>query len=157
VKKKHAPEQYTAKPKTVAVKFSTMPSKHPAFGVAKLLVNWMERGGVPPSVILLHGLHWARSPENDGLPVDTYRPQIEMQGTDNKVISEILSALGRPQADKIQVIATWLQSVWLKKVSGTSRSFNSQKGREISMPRKVPRKAKSSSLAKPVIVVKKKR
>ncbi len=76
MRKKHAPEQYAAKPKGVVVKSST--PRHPAFGVAKALVSWMARGGVPPSIILLHGLNLARRPENDGLPVDTYRPQLEV-------------------------------------------------------------------------------
>jgi len=149
MKKKHAPEQYAAKPRTVAAKSNTVPSKHPAVGVAKVLVRWMERGGVPPSVILLHGLHLARSPENDGLAVDTYRPQLKMQGTDNKVISEILDALARPQADKTQVIAAWLQSIWVKKSAGTCGISSTQKERKRStLPNKPvgsPRKAKGSS------------
>ena len=77
-----------------------MLSVHPAVGVAQGLVRWLERGEVPPSVILLHGLHLARSPENDGLPVDTYRPQLKMQGTDSKAISKILDALARPKPSK---------------------------------------------------------
>jgi hypothetical protein len=160
MRKKHAPEQYAAKPKIVAVKSSTTPSMHPALGVAKVLVSWMERGGVPPSVILLHGLHLARSPENDGHPVDTYRPQLKMQGTDNKVISAILDALARPQTDKTRVIAAWLQSIWVKKSAGTSRISSSKKERKKStLPNKPvspPRKAKSSSSTKPMIEAKKK-
>jgi hypothetical protein len=161
MRKKHAPEQYAAKPKIVAAKSNTTPSMHPALGVTKVLVSWMERSGVPPSVILLHGLHLARSPENDGLPVDTYRPQLKMQGTDNKVISSILDALARPQADKIQVIAAWLQSFWVKKSTGTSRISSPKKEHKKSaLPNKLvgtPRNAKCPSSMKPVFKVKKKR
>lgn len=153
MRKKHPPEQYAAKPKSVVVKPSMTPVKHPALGVAKELVGWMERGGVPPSIILLHGLHFARSPENDGLPVDTYRPQRKMQGTDNKGISAILDALARPQVDKTQVIAAWLQSIWVKKSAGTSRITPSKKEHNKStLPRKPvspPRKGKGSSQTKP--------
>ena len=159
--KKRAPEQYAAKPKIVAVKSSITPTVHPALGVAKALVSWMARGGLPPSIILLHGLHLARSPENDGLPVDTYRPQLTMQGTDNKAISAILDALSRPQADKTQVIAAWLQSVWVKKSAGASRITPSTKEHKkpIAPKKQVrpPRKAKVSTLTKPKIEVKKKR
>lgn len=161
MKKKRAPEQYAPKSKTVAIKPRTTPSEHPAVGVAKELVKWLERGGVPPSVILLHGLHLARSPEYDGLPVDTYRPQLKMQGADSKAISEILDALARPQAAKAQVIAAWLQSNWVKKSAEKSQISSSQKKREISVhpnkPAKHPRKAQGSSSTKPVVVVKKKR
>ena len=161
MRKKHAPEQYAAKPKIVAVKSSTTPFMHPALDVAKVLVSWMERGGVPPSVILLHGLHLARSPENDGLPVDTYRPQLKMQGTDNKVISAILDALARPQADKTRVISAWLQSIWVKKSAVTSRiSLSKKEHKKSTLPNKPvspPRKAKGSSSTKPIIEVKKKR
>ena len=94
------------------------------------MIRWAEQGGVPLSIILLHGLHWARSPENDGLPVDMYRPQLKMQGTDNKAISKILDALARPQADKTQVIAAWLQSNWVKESAETSRISSFQKKRE---------------------------
>jgi hypothetical protein len=160
MKKKHAPEQYAAKPKTVAVKPSTTLSVHPAVGVAQGLVRWLERGEVPPSVILLHGLHLARSPENDRLPVDTYRPQLKMQGNDSKAISEILDALARPQAVKTRVIAEWLQSIWVRKSAGTSRISSFQKERETptspNKPANLPRKAQGSSSMKPVIVVKKK-
>jgi hypothetical protein len=159
--KKRAPEQYAAKPKNVVVKTSITTSMHPALGVAKTLVSWMARGGVPPSIILLHGLHFARSPENDGLPVDTYRPQLTMQGTDNKAISAILDALARPQADKTQVIAAWLQSVWVKKSAGASRITPSTKEhKKPTAPKKQvrpPRKAKVSTLTKPKIEVKTKR
>jgi len=161
MKKKQAPEQYAVKPKIVVVKSTTTPPSHPALGVAKELVGWMERGGVPPSIILLHGLHFARSAENDGLPVDTYRPQLKMQGTDNKAISAILDALARPQADKTQVIAAWLQSVWVKKsarasqITPTKKEFNKPTVRN--KPARPPNKAKGSNLTKPVITVKKKR
>jgi transcriptional regulator with XRE-family HTH domain len=153
MKKKHAPEQYAAKPKAVAVKPNTTLSVHPAVGVSKGLVSWLERGGVPPSVILLHGLHLARSPETDGLPVDTYRPHLKMQGADSKVISEILDALARPQSVKTRVIAEWLQSIWVKKSAGMSQTSSSQTNK-LSAP---PRKSQGFSSAKPVIVVKKKR
>jgi hypothetical protein len=103
----------------------------------------------------------ARSSENDGLPVDTYRPQLKMHGTDNKVISSILDALARPQADKIQVIAAWLQSIWVKKSVGTSRISSFKKEHKKStLPNKPvspPRNAKGSSTTKPMIEVKKKR
>lgn len=160
MRKKHAPVQYAAKPKVVAVKSSATPSKQPALGVAKDLVSWMQRGGVPPSVILLHGMHLARSPENDGLSVDTYRPHLKMQGTDNKVISSIMDALARPQADKTQVISSWLQSIWAKKSAGKSgiSSFKKEQ-KKSTLPKKPvspPRKPKGSSLSKPTIVIKKK-
>ena len=158
--KKRAPEQYAAKPKIVAVK-SSIALSVPALGVAKTLVSWMARGGVPPSIILLHGLHFARSPENDGLPVDTYRPQLTMQGTDNKAISAILDALARPQADKTQVVAAWLQSVWVKKSAGASRiTPTTKEHKKPTAPKKQvrpPRKAKVSTLTKAKIEVKKKR
>ena len=161
MKKKHAPEQYAAKPKAVAVKPITTLSVHPAVGIAKELISWMERGGVPPSVILLHGLHLARSPENDGLPVDTYRSHLEMQGADSKAISEILDTLSRPHAVKIRVIAEWLQSIWVKKSAGMSQISSSQKNSGTptlsNKPSVLPRKVQGFSSAKPVIVVKKKR
>ncbi len=161
MKKKHAPEQYAAKPQAVAVKPNTMLSVHPAVGVAQALVRWLERGGVPPSVILLHGLHLARSPENDALPVDTYRPQLTMQGTDSKSISDIMDALAHPQAVKTRVIAAWLQSNWVNKSAGISRIYSSQKDREThTHPNKTAKTARitqGSSSTKPVIVVKKKR
>lgn len=161
MKKKRAPEQYAAKPKIVAARSSITTSMHQALGVAKKLVSWMESGGVPPSVILLHGLHLARIPEDDGLPVDTYRPQLKMQGIDNKVISEIMDALARPQSDKTQAIAAWLQSNWVKKAAETSRIFSSKKVRKntnLSMkPVNQPKKVKSSSSTKPVTEDKKKR
>src|SRR5665647_3023464 len=161
MRKKHPPEQYAAKPKIVVVKSSSTPPINPALGVSKILVSSMERGGVPPSVILFHSMHYARSPENDGLPVDTYRPLLKMQGTDNKAISAILDALARPQVDKTQVIAAWLQSVWVKKSAGASRITPSTKEHKkpIAPKKQVrpPRKAKVSTLTKPMIVVKKKR
>jgi len=161
MRKKRPPEQYAAKPKSVVVKSSATLPRHPALDLAKVLVSWMARGGVPPSVILLHGLHLARSPENDGLPVDTYRPQLKMQGTDNKAISAILDALARPQADKIQVIAAWLQSIWVNKSTGTSRITSSRKEyKKSTLPNKPvspPKKAKGSSSTKHMIEVKKKR
>lgn len=160
MKKKQAPEQYAAKPKTVTVKPSSTISVHPAVGVAQSLVRWLERDEVPPSVILLHGLYLARCPKNDGLPVDRYRPQLQIQGTDSKAISEILDALARPQAVKTQVIAAWLQSLWVRKSAGTSWIASSQKERETPIPPNkpaLPRKAQGSSSTKPVIVVKKKR
>jgi len=161
MRKKHAPEQYAAKPKIVVVKSTAAPLSHPALGVAKVLVGWMERGGVPPSIILLHGLHFARSPENDGLSVDTYSPQLKMQGTDNKGISAILDALARPQVDKTQVIAAWLQSVWVKKSAGTSlNSLSKKQHKKSTLPKKPvspPRKAKGSSSTKPIKEVKTKR
>lgn len=160
MRKKHAPEQYAAKPKIVPVKSGGTASVHQALGVAKKLVSWMKRGGVPPSIILLHGLHLARSTEDDGLPVDTYRPLLKMQGSDNKVISEIMDALARPQADKAQVIAAWLQSIWVKKSPRTFRISSSTKGHKKSTlankPVSPPRKAKGTSLTKPVMEVKKK-
>ena len=151
MKKKSAPEQYAAKPKTVAVKSAATP--HPAVGVAKILANWLTRGGVPPSVILLHGLYLARSAENDGLPVDTYRPQFKMQGDDNRVISEMLDALARPQVDKVQVIAAWLQANWVKKSAVKPASL--QKKREA--PQAAKRKPKIAPTKKPVVVIKIKR
>ena len=161
MRKKHAPEQYAAKPKSVVAKSSITPPRHPALGVARVLVSWMERGGVPPSIILLHGLYFARSTEDDGLSVDTYRPHLKMQGTDNKAISAILDALARPQADKTQVIAAWLQSVWVKKAVGTSRITSSKKEhRKSTLPRKPvspPTKTKNLSSTKPTIGVKGKR
>ncbi len=161
MRKKHAPEQYAAKPKIVAVKSSIAPAMYPALGVAKVLVRWMERGGVPTSIILLHGLHLARSPEDDGLAVDTYRPQLKMHGTDNKVISAVLDALARPQADKTQVIAAWLQSIWVKKSAGASRITAPKKEHKKSaLPNKPisgPRKAKRSPSPKQTIEVKQKR
>jgi hypothetical protein len=160
MKKKHAPEQYAAKPKSVTVPVATG-AAHPAMSVAKKLVQWMDRGEVPPSVILLHGLYLARTSEKDGLPVDTYRPQLKMQGTDSKAISEILNVLARPQADKIKVIALWLQSVWVKKSVGASRILSSKKEHKKSIPLNKlvnrQKKAQESSLTKPEIVVKKKK
>jgi hypothetical protein len=160
MKKKHAPQQYAARAKMVALKSSPLPFMHQALGVAKLLVSWMERGGVPPSVILLHGLHLARSPENDGLPVDTYR-RLKMQGTDNKVISEIMDALARPQADKTRIIAEWLRSVWVKKSATTPHISLPKKERKKSSvpgePVTPSRKAKGPSLKKPIIQLKKSR
>jgi len=161
MKKKHAPEQYAAKPKTVAVKPGVTLTVHPALGVAQALVRWLERGGEPPSVILLHGLHWARCTEHDGLPVDTYRPQLQMQGTDSKAISEILDALAHPQVVKSRVIAVWIQSFWVNKSAGSSRISSSQKERKTptypNKPALPPRKAQGFASTKPEIVVKKKR
>ena len=160
MKKKQAPEQYAAKPKVVTVKPSIKPPAHPAAGLAHELVRWLARGGVPPSVILLHGLHLARTPENDGLPVDTHRPQLKMQGTDSKAISEILDALARPQADKHQIIAAWLQTVWVKKHPVSSRvPLSPKKTQSPARPRnpaKPPKKSSGNAPAKPVIVIKKK-
>jgi hypothetical protein len=83
-----------------------------------------------------------------------------MQGTDNKVISAILDALARPQADITQVIAAWLQSIWVKKSSEKSRITSSKKEHKKSAfpnkPVSPPRKAKGSSSTKPMIDVKKK-
>jgi hypothetical protein len=161
MRKKHAPAQYAAKPKIVAAKSSIRPSGHPALGVAKVLVSWMERAGVPPSIILLHGLHLARNPKNDGLPVDTYLPELQVRGTDNKVISAILDALPRPQADITQVIAAWRQSNWDKKSAKISRITSSNEKHKTctvqNKPANLPRKAKESFSMKPVIEVKKKR
>lgn len=160
MKKKRAPEQYAAKPKPIAVKPRVMPKEHPAVGVAKQLLNWLNRGGVPPSIILLHGLHLARSRENDGFPVDTYRPQLIMQGADNKAISEIMGALANPQADKTQVIAAWLQANWVTKSANKSQvSLSQKKPRQPTATNKAAkpsRKATGHSSTKPVIVVKKK-
>ena len=92
--------------------------------------------------------------------MDTYRPQLKMQGTDNKAISEILDALARPQAAKTQVIAAWLQSNWVKKSASASRILSVQKKHETPTPpnkrARHPRKAQGRSSAKPVVVVKKK-
>ena len=161
MKKKHAPEQYAAKRKTVPKKLRAKNYVHPALSVTDKLLRWLKQGEVPLSVILLHGLYLARTTENDGLPVDTIRPELKMQGTDNKVISEVLDALARPQADKYQVIAAWLQSVWVKKPSRKLSILLPNKDRKIaSSPSKTinpTRKSQVSPLTKPVIVVKKKR
>ena len=162
MKKKRAPDQYAPKPKPVAVKPSVTLKEHPAVGVAKQLVSWLDRGGIPPSTILLHGLRFARSRENDGLPVDTYRPQLTMQGADNKAISEIMDALARPQADKTQVIAAWLQANWVTKSANKSQaSLPHKKPRQptatnkaVKSSRKATGKATGHSSTKPVIVVK---
>ena len=160
MRKKHPPEQYLVKSNTVESKQRAKPLKHLAEAVAKVLVSWMERGGVPPSVILLHGLHLARSPENDELPVDTYRPQLKMQGSDNKVISEMLDALVRPQADKNGVIGAWLKSIWVKKSAGAPCA-SSQKQRQphsVSNKAAIPtRKAQDSSTLRSVPIARKKR
>ena len=161
MKNKHAPEQYAAKPKATAVKPRTTLSVHPAVGVARELARWLERGGVPPSVILLHGLHLARCSGNDGFPVDTPRPHLKMQGTDSKTISEILDAMARPQAVKTRIIAEWLQSIWVKQSVGTSLVSSSQNDRETpTAPNRAsfPQwKAQGFFSTKPVIVIKKKR
>ena len=159
MRKKHAPEQYAAKPKSVAVKPIITPTDHPAVGVAKKLVSWLDRGGVPPSIILLHGLHFARSPVTDDLPVDTFRPLLTMHGNDNKAISEIMDALSSIQADKTRVISTWLQSNWVKKSAGTSRISMPQKKRQFTPANKIAkpqRKFSGQTSTKPVIVIKKK-
>ena len=163
MKKKHPPEQYAAKPKVEVVKPIAAPVAHPSLRVAKALVDWMDRGGVPPSIILLHGLHFARSAEIDDIPVDTLRPLLKMQGTEGKAISEIMDALARPQAHKIQIIAAWLQSVWVKKLAAKPRLPSTQNERRKSTasnaPKKTaspPRKARPSIEKKPVVVVIKK-
>lgn len=160
MKKKHAPEQYAAKPKPVAAKPRALPKEHPAVGVAKRLVSWLNQGGVPPSSILLHGLYLARSRENDGFPVDTFRPLLRMQGTDSKAISEIMDALARPQADKTKVIVAWLQSNWVTKSAKISpASLSQRKPRQPTATNKAAepsRKNKGHSSTKPEIVVKKK-
>jgi hypothetical protein len=159
MKQKRAPDQYAAKPKPVVVKPTTTPIEHPALGVAKQLVSWLDRGGTPPSIILLHGLHFARSRDNDGHPVDTYRPHLIMQGTDSKTISEIMDALALPQANKIRLIAAWLQSNWVKKSAPSSQVSLPQKLRQQpthNKPVKPKRKATGQFVPKPVVVVKKK-
>jgi hypothetical protein len=128
MKKKRPPEQYAPKAKPVTLPV-TKSAAHPAVGLAKELVKWIDRGGVPLSIILLHGLYLARTSENDGLPVDTLRPQLKMQGTDNKAISEILDILSRPQTAKNKVIAGWLQSVWVNKTVVKPRILPSSKER----------------------------
>ena len=160
MKKKHAPEQYAAKSKIVDGNSSTTLSVHPAVGVAKKLVSWMERGGVPPSIVLLHGLYLARCSENNGLPVDTYLPHLKMQSSDSKTISDILDALARPQAIKTRVIAAWLQSFWVNKTPDDTRISSAPK-RKIPFhshnPAMSPKEAHAPSLMKPAIIVKRKR
>jgi hypothetical protein len=159
MKKKHATEQYAAKPKTVPKKLRAKVYVHPALSVTDKLLRWLKQGEVPLSVILLHGLYLARAPVNDGLPIDTIRPEFKMQGTDNKVISEILDALARPQADKYQVIASWLQSVWIKKPPGKLATLPPNKDRKIATLAKDSINPTGNhpvpALTKPVIVVKK--
>jgi hypothetical protein len=160
MRKKHAPEQYAAKPKPMAVKPVTKSIEYPSVGVAKQLVGWLDRGGVPPSIILLHGLHFARSRDNDGYPVDVFRPHLVMQGTDSKAVSAVMDDLARTQADKTKVIAAWLQANWVKKLaSGYPASLSQKKpDRPIATnkPVKPKRKATAQSATKPVIVVKRK-
>ncbi len=160
MRKKHAPDQYAPKPKTVTVKPVAAPTEHPALDAAKQLVNWLDSGGVPPSIILLHGLHFARNPKNDGLPVDTLRPHLVMQGTDSKDISGVMDALAIPRADKTGVIAAWLKSNWVKKSSFKPQVPSSQKTHQQPAPKNKPakpsRKAASRPPTKQVAVVKKK-
>ncbi|MGC2166820.1 MAG: hypothetical protein WA632_12510 [Gallionella sp.] len=161
MKKKQPPEQYAAKPKTAAVQSAGRSATHPAFAVAKALVGWMEKGGLPPSTVLLHGLHIARSKENDGNPADTYLPLLKMQGDDNKVISAMLDALARPQVDKVQVVAALLKSVWVNKSARSSRALSSgdvpRKPVKAGISPSPTRNAKAPAASKPVVIVKKKR
>lgn len=154
MKKKQPPEQYAAKPKSPAVQRVGRPAAHPSYAIAKTLLGWMEKGGVPPSTVLLHGLHIARSKEHDGNPADTYRPLLKMQGDDNKVISAMLDALARPQVDKVQVVADWLKSVWVNKPARPSRVPSS--GDVARKPTKAGRSS-GPTASKPVVIVKKKR
>jgi len=160
MKKKHPPEQYTAKPKSVVVKPVVKSSEHPTVAVAQKLVSWLDRGDVPPSVILLHGLHFARNKENDGLPVDTFRPLIQMQGNDNRIISEVMDILAQPQAVKTKVIAAWLQVHWvnksLKKPLQASSSSKPQKSTATKKATK-PSPIRSEAPAKKTVVVIKKK
>ena len=153
MKKKQSPEQYTARPKTLPVKAAV--SAHPAFAVAKVLVSWLVRGGTPPSIILLHGLYLARSAEHDGTAADSLRPLLKMQGDDNRVISEILNVLARPQADKIALIAAWLQANWVNK---SARPAPTLKREAPGSPKKpLKRMPQNASTSKPVIVIKAKK
>jgi hypothetical protein len=160
MKKKHPPEQYTAKPKPVAVKPLAKPSEHPAVVVAKKLIGWLDRGDVPPSVVLLHGLHFARSRENDGLPVDTFRPLIQMQGNDNRSISEVMDILAQPQAAKAKVIAAWLQANWVNKSRSKSQPPpNPIKAQKSTAAKKTEKPSKIRStppVKKTVVIIKKK-
>ena len=160
MKKKHPPEQYTAKPKSVVVKPFVKTSEHPAVAVAKKLVNWLDRGDVPPSVVLLHGLHFARNRENDGLPVDTFRPLIQMHGNDNRTISEVMDILAQPQAVKTKVIATWLQVHWVnkspKKLQQTSNQIKPQKSTSAKKSAPPSHMRSGVPTKKTVVIIKKK-
>ena len=160
MKKKHPPEQYTAKPKSVAEKPFVKTSEHPAVAVAKKLVSWLDRGDVPPSVVLLHGLHFARSREHDGLPVDTFRPLIQMQGNDNRAISEVMDILAQPQAVKAKVIATWLQTNWVnkspKKPQQTASKLKPKKSTATKKSAKPSQTRSGAPAKKTVVVIKKK-
>jgi hypothetical protein len=160
MKKKQAPEQYAAKPKAPGVSGSGRPAAHPSYAVAKALIAWMDKGGLPPSTVLLHGLHFAKSREYDGNPVDTYQPQLKMQGDDNKIIAAMLDTLSRPQTDKVQVVASWLKSVWVNKPARTSRGASpADAGRKPVKTGTTVRQTRIRSgvaTKKPVVVVKKK-
>jgi len=160
MKKKHPPEQYTAKPKSVAEKPFVKTSEHPSVAVAKKLVGWLDRGDVPPSVVLLHGLHFARSRENDGLPVDTFRPLIQMQGNDNRTISEVMDILAQPQAVKAKVIAAWLQANWVnkspRKPQQTSNQIKPQKSPAAKKVAKPSQTRSGPPAKKTVVIIKKK-
>ncbi len=160
MKKKQAPQQYAAKPKIQPAQPVSRPSAHPSNGVAKALVGWMEKGGLPPSTVLLHGLHIARSKEYDGNPPDTYLPQLKMQGDDNKIISAILDVLARPQVDKVQVVAEWLKSVWVNKSARSTRAPSpgdvARKPVKAGRSSSLTRNAKAATTSKPVVIVKKK-
>jgi hypothetical protein len=157
MKKKHPPEQYTAKPKPVALKSIANPAAHPAEAVAKTLANWLSRGGVPPSIILLHGLHFARSRKNDGIPVDTLRPQLTMQGNDNRIISEVMNVLARPQVSITLVIATWIQSHWVNKAANKPLlPLTPKKPQQSAIAKKGPTASKSNRPSTKVAVIVKK-
>jgi hypothetical protein len=160
MKKKQPPEQYAAKLKAPGVHGSSRPVAHPSYAVAKALIGWMDKGGVPPSIVLLHGLHFARSREYDGNPVDTYQPQLKMQGDDNKVIAAMLDTLSRPQTDKVQLVATWLKSVWVNKSARPTRAVSPRESaRNPAKAMRTDRQAGNKNTVakkKPVVVVKKK-
>lgn len=161
MKKKQPPEQYAAKPKSAPVLSVGRPAAHPSYAIAKALVGWMAKGGLPPSTILLHGLHIAKSKEYDGDPADTYRPLLKMQGDDNKVISAMLDALARPQVDKAQLVADWLKSVWVNKPVKSSRLPSSRdvarKPIQAGKSSRSSANARAVTVSKPLVIVKKKR
>ena len=122
--KKTAPDIYKQNPKPVAKPTSAYLRSR---GAAVALLRWIDIGDTPISVVLMHGLNFAREKSSDGTSIDMVRPGLKMEGSDGKRISEIMSLLKLPGVDRTQAVADWLLSVWVMK-TGNSMSGNTMYG-----------------------------
>lgn len=153
MKRKTAPTGYTAVPRPVQTPGAGRAPAHPSQGLAGALVRWLDRGDTPPSLVLAQGLVLARTPVNDGLPVDQTRPGRRAADGDNRLVMGLLDRIKRPEVDRVAEIATVLRAVWVDKRSAPRPGPVSTKPHPVASARARPQGNRPAAVQAPVVIV----